>query len=110
AARHAPFATGLLAEMGLDTAHVTGSRVLTGEQSNTSIVFDIDGQPTIIVKLFRTLHHGENPDVTVQRALSQAGSPYVPRFFGSIEVEWPDVGRESGVARGTLAFAQEFLP
>jgi maltokinase len=109
-AHHDPFAIGMLAEMGVDVARVTGSRVLTGEQSNTSIVFDEDGRPTIILKLFRTLHHGENPDVTVQRALSDAGSPFVPRFFGSLDAEWPDVGRPDGVARGTLAFAQEFLP
>lgn len=110
ATRHADFAIGMLAEMGLDVGRVTGTRVLTGEQSNTSIVFDEDGEPTIILKLFRTLHHGENPDVTVQRALSEAGSPFVPRFLGSLDAEWPDVGRESGTARGTLAFAQEFLP
>jgi predicted trehalose synthase len=109
ATTHSPFATGVLAQMGVDVSRVTGSRVLTGEQSNTSIVFDEDGQPTIIVKLFRTLHHGENPDVTVQRVLSGAGSPYVPRFLGSLEADWPDVGRGSGVAHGTLAFAQEFL-
>ncbi|MCR2816674.1 phosphotransferase [Microbacterium jiangjiandongii] len=107
---HAPYALSLLAQMGVDTSRVTGSRVLTGEQSNTSIVFDEDGRPTIILKLFRTLHHGENPDVTVQRALSAAGSPYVPRFLGSLDAEWPDSGRESGVARGTLGFAQDFLP
>jgi len=110
ATRHADFAIGMLAEMGLDVSRITGTRVLTGEQSNTSIVFDEDGEPTIILKLFRTLHHGENPDVTVQRALSEAGSPFVPRFLGSLDAEWPDVGRESGTARGTLAFAQEFLP
>ncbi|MDX2376517.1 phosphotransferase [Microbacterium sp. LRZ72] len=110
ATRHADFAVGMLAEMGIDVSRVTGSRVLTGEQSNTSIVFDEDGRPTIILKIFRTLHHGENPDVTVQRALSEAGSPFVPRFLGSIEAEWPDVGRTSGRAHGTLAFAQEFLP
>lgn len=110
ATRRTEFAIGMLAEMGVDVSRVTGSRVLTGEQSNTSIVFDEDGEPTIILKLFRTLHHGENPDVTVQRALSAAGSPAVPRFLGSIEAEWPDVGRESGLAHGTLGFAQEFLP
>jgi maltokinase len=110
AARSAEFAVGTLASMGVDTARVTGSRVLTGEQSNTSIVFDEDGRPTIILKLFRTLHHGENPDVTVQRALSDAGSPYVPRFLGSVDAEWPDVGRLDRLARGTLGFAQEFLP
>lgn len=110
ATRHPDFAVGLLAEMGLGTSRVTGSRVMTGEQSNTSLVIDEDGAPTIIVKLFRTLHHGENPDVTVQRALSDAGSPFVPRFLGSLDAEWPDVGRPTGTAGGTIAFAQEFLP
>ncbi|MDD7963150.1 maltokinase N-terminal cap-like domain-containing protein [Microbacterium thalli] len=109
AVRHDGFTIGLLAEMGVDVSRVTGSRVLTGEQSNTSIVYDVDGEPTIILKLFRTLHHGENPDVTVQRVLSDAGSPYVPRFYGSLDASWPDVGRTSGSASGTLGFAQEFL-
>lgn len=109
AVRHPGFTVGLLAEMGVDVTRVTGSRVLTGEQSNTSIVYDVDGEPTIILKLFRTLHHGENPDVTVQRVLSDAGSPYVPRFYGSLDASWPDVGRASDSASGTLGFAQEFL-
>ena len=109
ATRHPDFTIGMLRDMGLDVDRVTSSRVLTGEQSNTSIVYDVDGTPSIILKLFRTLHHGENPDVTVQRVLSEAGSPFVPRFFGSLDAEWPDVGRPEGVARGTLGFAQEFL-
>lgn len=110
ATKHPAFTNGLLAQMGVDVSRVTGSRVFTGEQSNTSIVFDLDGQAAVILKLFRTLHHGENPDVTVQRALSNAGSPYVPRFLGNLDVEWPDVGRGSGIAHGTLGFAQEFFP
>jgi maltokinase len=110
ATRHPDFAIGMLAQMGVDVGRVTGARVLSAEQSNTSIVFDEDGQPTIILKIFRTLHHGENPDVTVQRALSDAGSPYVPRFLGSLDAHWPDVGRDVGIAHGTLGFAQEFLP
>lgn len=110
AARRPEYTVAALAAMGVEAGAVTGSRVLTGEQSNTSIVFDVDGEPRIILKLFRTLHHGENPDVTVQRVLSAGGSPYVPHFFGSADAEWPDVGRPSGRARGTLGFAQEFLP
>ena len=109
AARHPEFTIGMLADMGVDVSDVTGSRVLTGEQSNTSIVYDVGGEPRIILKLFRTLHHGENPDVTVQRVLSEADSPYVPRFYGSLDAEWPDVGRDEGMARGTVGFAQEFL-
>jgi maltokinase len=88
---------------------VTGSRVLSGEQSNTSIIFDIDGVPSVICKVFRALHHGDNPDVTLQAALSDAGSTAVPRFIGQLSSEWDDVGRPDGRARGHLAFAQEFL-
>ncbi|MDQ1130285.1 phosphotransferase [Microbacterium sp. SORGH_AS_0888] len=109
ATRQPAFTIGTLAQMGVDVSRVSGSRVLTGEQSNTSIVYEEDGEPTMILKLFRTLHHGENPDVTVQRVLSDAGSPFVPRFLGGLEAEWPDAGRAGGVARGTVGFAQEFL-
>jgi len=89
-----------------------GSRVLSGEQSNTSIVFTVDdgaGQRQLICKIFRSIHHGENPDVVLQSALFAAGSQSVPPVFGSVMGEWPDAGRASGRARGHLAFAQEFL-
>jgi len=88
---------------------VTGSKVLSGEQSNTSIIYEIDGTPSIICKVFRTLHNGDNPDVTLQAALSAAGSTAVPRFVGQVRGEWDDVGQPSGRAAGHLAFAQEFL-
>jgi maltokinase len=110
APHHPGFALALLERMGVATDRVTASRVLRGEQSNTSLVYDVDGVPTLIAKLFRALHHGENPDVTLQSALSRAGSPYVPHFIGEIEARWPDVGRDGGEAQGTAAFAQEFLP
>jgi len=89
------------------------SKVLSGEQSNTSIVIDIgDGTVSrpIICKVFRALHHGENPDVVLQTALSAAGSPHVPACIGSVTGEWDDEGRPGGRALGHLAFAQEFLP
>ena len=88
---------------------VTGSVVLSGEQSNTSIIYEIDGTSSIICKVFRTLHNGDNPDVTLQAALSAAGSTAVPRFVGQVRGEWIDVGQPSGRAAGHLAFAQEFL-
>jgi maltokinase len=102
----------LLALLAPDLARevtVTRSTVLSGEQSNTSIIFDIDGTPSIICKVFRALHHGDNPDVTLQAALSAAGSTAVPRFVGEMHGEWDDVGRPNGRASGHLAFAQEFL-
>ncbi|HEY0374287.1 MAG TPA: phosphotransferase, partial [Amnibacterium sp.] len=93
---------------------VTGARVLSGEQSNTSVIVatatpDGDPGPTVIVKVFRALHHGENPDVVLQSAIAGAGSGRVPATYGAVLGEWPDAGRADGRARGHLAVAQEFL-
>jgi trehalose synthase-fused probable maltokinase len=91
---------------------VLASRVLGTEQSNTSIVYTLDtedGERQVICKLFRTLHHGENPDVVLQSALSAAGSAAVPAVVGSAEARWADTGRAKGEAHGHIAFAQEFL-
>jgi len=98
-----------------DPGHLFASHVLAGEQSNTSIILDLVdalGAPSdpLICKLFRVLHHGENPDVVVQTALAAAGSTRVPHSVGKVCGEWPDAGAPDGVARGHLAFAQEFLP
>jgi predicted trehalose synthase len=84
------------------------SRVLKGEQSNTSIIYEGEGAP-VIVKLFRVLHHGNNPDAELQTALAAAGSTAVPASIGSLVADWSDAERPAGRARGHLAFAQEFL-
>ncbi|WP_244993241.1 phosphotransferase [Curtobacterium flaccumfaciens pv. flaccumfaciens] len=89
---------------------VTAARVLTGEQSNTSVICDTESGDRVIIKVFRVLHHGDNPDVTTQLALTAAGSTRVPRVYGALRADWPDVGRPDGTATGHLAFAQEFLP
>jgi maltokinase len=98
-----------------DPGQLLASHVLAGEQSNTSIVLDlVDGlggpSKPLICKLFRVLHHGENPDVVVQSALAAAGSTRVPHSIGNISGQWPDDGAPDGMARGHLAVAQEFLP
>ncbi|ROP72119.1 phosphotransferase [Curtobacterium sp. PhB115] len=89
---------------------ITAARVLTGEQSNTSVICDTESGARVIIKVFRVLHHGDNPDVTTQLALSAAGSDRVPQVYGALRGSWPDVGRADGTATGHLAFAQEFLP
>ncbi|NQX11478.1 phosphotransferase [Microbacteriaceae bacterium VKM Ac-2855] len=94
---------------------VESSRVLSGEQSNTSIIYrtrTADGSvgTPVICKVFRALHNGDNPDVTVQSALNAAGSTLVPPVVGNVTGEWDDSGEPSGRAHGHLAFAQEFLP
>jgi len=98
-----------------DPGRLLSSRVLSGEQSNTSIILDLAddlGSPAnpLICKLFRVLHHGENPDVVVQSALAAAGSMRVPHPVGYVSGEWADAEGPDGLARGHLAFAQEFLP
>jgi trehalose synthase-fused probable maltokinase len=95
-----------------DPGTAVSSHVFSGEQSNTSIVVEVDGGPVpqTIVKLFRLIHHGENPDVTLQTGISAAGSDRVPRSFGVLTGSWPDPGRTDGVAVGHLAAVQEFLP
>ena len=93
---------------------VRASRVLRGEQSNTSVIYgttssDGGAQP-LICKIFRVLHHGENPDVVVQSALAPRRVAPVPRPFGHVSGQWPDERLPGGRAIGHLAFAQEFLP
>jgi len=94
---------------------VVSSHVLRGEQSNTSIIYELAGPDgrtltPVICKVFRALHHGDNPDVTVQSALARAGSHFVPVPVGCVVGDWADPRAPDGTARGHLAFAQEFLP
>ena len=50
----------------------------------------------VIAKVFRSLHPGENPDVVVQSALTEAGSTQVPHTVGSVAGEWVDPVRRAG--------------
>jgi maltokinase len=68
------------------------------EQSNTSIIYG----DAYILKLFRRLGPGVNPDLEISRALAEAGSPHVAAPLGWIE----------GTLEGeptTFAVLQEFL-
>ena len=116
-ARHPSWRTGV---------RLRGSRVLSGEQSNTSVVLDCatpDGAPNpLIAKVFRMLHAGSNPDVVVQGALVQGGCHRVPAMVGAVTAQWPDpawrpegpagAGTDGDAPRveGHLAFVQEFFP
>jgi maltokinase len=57
------------------------SLVLTGEQSNTSLVF---GEHSIL-KVFRRLAAGPNPDLEVAAALAKLGSSHVAEPYGWVE-------------------------
>jgi maltokinase len=70
-----PFAGEPGGEASLD------SLVLTGEQSNTSLVFG----ESAIFKVFRRVAPGPNPDLEVAAALSELGSTHVAEPYGWIE-------------------------
>jgi maltose alpha-D-glucosyltransferase/alpha-amylase len=63
------------------------SRVGTVEQSNTSILYG----DKLILKLFRRIQSGENPDVQIGRFLTEAAhfSPIAP-FLGEISITQPN--------------------
>ena len=55
----------------------------SGEQSNSSVFFGEDA----VLKLFRKITPGENPDITTHRVLTEAGSTHVAQLYGWIEAD-----------------------
>ena len=87
-------------------------KVLSGEQSNSSVIVD-DGGSAAIVKFFRVLSEGRNPEVEIGAALTQARTSEVPATLGWVTGEWQDplVGGDDRprTVQGELAVAHEFL-
>ena len=87
------------------------SRVVAGEQSNTSLVFG----DVAILKVFRRLTPGLNPDIELHLALQRAASAHIAAPLGWVAASWPDPGQRSSPAspaalvEGSLALLQQFL-
>ena len=82
-----------------DLAEVSEVRLMGVEQSNSSIVFD----GRIVLKVFRKLEPGVNPELEMLRFLTYRGFPNIAPLHG-----WYDYEGQAFVA--TLGVAQSFLP
>jgi maltokinase len=76
--------------------------IVSGEQSNTSLIY---GQEAIL-KLFRRLEPGLNPDVEVHDALRSTQNEHIAPLLGHIEILDPDPATEPA----TVAMLQTFVP
>jgi len=74
------------------------SLVLTAEQSNTSLMYG----DVAILKVFRRLQAGVNPDIEIHTALGELGAQHVARLLGSVEADLDG-------APCALAMLQEYL-
>ena len=79
------------------------SLVLTAEQSNTSLAYG----DAALLKVFRRVVPGVNPDIEVHDALTRRGSEYVAPLLGWLDGRWVSPSGERQEAG--LAMLQAFL-
>lgn len=103
APEHAPAQWGCLTfhrmpghELDLE-AHST---LFSGEQSNSSVAFGEDS----LMKVFRKVTPGLNPDISVHQVLTEAGSDHVAALYG-----WLDLVDQETESTIQLAMLQQFL-
>lgn len=64
----------------------TGARIMKAEQSNTSVAYG----DRAMLKLYRRLQPGINPELEIGRVLTAAAFPYSAPVGGAIEYLWGD--------------------
>lgn len=95
-----PGASGLVLRRlpGHELDETAVSSPFSGEQSNSSVMFGDDA----LMKVFRKLTPGVNPDIEIHEVLTRAGSDHVAALYG-----WAELVSEEGVLQ--LALLQQFL-
>jgi maltokinase len=77
------------------------STLFSGEQSNSSVAFGEDS----LMKVFRKVTPGLNPDIVIHRALTEHGSEHVASLYGWVELA-PATSEDQPMQ---LAMLQQFL-
>ncbi|ROZ62023.1 1,4-alpha-glucan branching protein GlgB [Kocuria soli] len=83
-------------------------QVISAEQSNTSVIVrpTEPGEAAVILKFFRVVSPGANPDVEVGRELTDLGCSVVPRTWGWADLTW---AADSGDATGQVVVVTELI-
>ncbi|MDY5585532.1 MAG: phosphotransferase [Arcanobacterium sp.] len=81
---------------------------ISSEQSNTSIAYhfstpDSSGATGLMLKVFRILQEGENPDIELQVVLDRSGSNTVPKHYASVSFT------NQNITHADLLMVQEFI-
>lgn len=84
---------------------VSAARLVSGEQSNTSVI--LPGARPGILKVLRAVAPGENPDVDVPRHLVDVGWEHVPAPLAWLQAEWP--GHDGEPVTGYLGVLAAFV-
>jgi maltokinase len=79
------------------------STLFSGEQSNSSVAFGEDS----LMKVFRKVTPGVNPDIAVHQVLTEAGSTHVASLYGWLDLV--DDEADGTDATIQLAMLQQFL-
>jgi maltokinase len=98
---------------GYDLDLEAHSSLFSGEQSNSSVAFGEDA----LMKVFRKITPGINPDISVHEVLTRTGSEHVAALYGWLD--WVDWGEQQQSEAGDeptgggttlqLAMLQQFL-
>ena len=90
-------------EPGVQVPYDAPPLALGAEQTNTSVVL---GEAAIL-KVYRRLHAGTNPDIEIHHALTQAGCVSIAELLGWVDGRWAQPG--DAPVTGSLAILQRFL-
>lgn len=92
--------TSIFRELRGDSREIPEPSLLRAEQSNTLVVYG----DRFVLKLFRRLESGVNPDLEVGRFLTERGFPHIPPVAGALEYR---KGRSEPM---TLAILHRYVP